>query len=298
VPPRPGAPSAVDEIRRARELARDARSQLSAGAQEVRLLIRARRLGQARELADSLIEDGRPGSQDEIEMLAALATLRGDARRAINFLGMSTDGGNVRLTDGRAWPMPATVAAPWKALEVYSALGRSPDSILASRDRLEDVVRRDVAPDLVPLVRASLMMRQLTLAAPAVGAGVLSGLDPGRNIIAGLIRDVASGDTTALRAGLRMVDSLRYKRDASALSIDGTYLFSWLRLVAGDTIGAERQMDTVLEQLRVFTDGAPTDLIGSALVVRLMRQRAEVAERQGKTALARRWRAAVDTLWH
>ena len=95
-----------------------------------------------------------------------------------------------------------------------------------------------------------------------------------------------------------MVDSLRHKRDASSLSIDGTYLFSWLRLVAGDTIGAERQMDTVLDQLRVFTDGPPTDLIGSALVVRLMRQRADVAERRGETALARRWRAAADTLWH
>ena len=298
VPPRPGAVSAVGEIRRARELAGDARSRLFTGAQEVRLLIRARRLGQARGLADSLIEEGRPGSQDEIEMLAALATLRGDARRAIAFLAMSSTGGQVRLTDGRTWTMPPTVATPWKSLEVYSALGRPPDSILAARDRLEDVVRRDVAPDLVPLVRASLMMRQLTLAAPAVGAGVLAGLDPGRSIVADLVRDVASGDTTALRAGLRMVDSLRHKRDASSLSIDGTYLFSWLRLVAGDTIGAERQMDTVLEQLRVFTDGPPTDLTGSALVVRLMRQRADVAERRGETVLARRWRAAADTLWH
>ena len=296
--PRPDAVGAVSEIRIARALAGDARSRLFAGAQEVRLLIRARRVGEARALADTLINEGAPRSTDEIETLAALSTLRGNARRAIAFLAMSTDAGQVRLTDGRLWTMPLTVSAPWKSLEVYSAIGRMPDSILASRDRLENVVRRDVAPDILPLVRASLMMRSLTLSAPVVGAGVLSGLDPGRSIIVGLLHHVAVGDTVALRRGLQTLDTLRRARDATSLSIDGTYLFSWLRLVAGDTIGAERQMDTVLEQLRALTDGPPTDLVGSALVVRLMRQRAAVAERRGQSALAIRWRAATDTLWH
>jgi tRNA A-37 threonylcarbamoyl transferase component Bud32 len=296
--PRPGSPDAVSEIRLARDLARDARSRLLTGAQEVRLLVRARRLGDARALADTLMDEASPHTTDEIETLAALSTLRGNARRAVAFLGMSSEGGHVRLTDGRAWTMPATVAAPWKALEVYSAVGRSPDSIRAWRARLEAVIHRDVAPDVEPIVRASLMIRQLTLAAPATGARILDGVDPGRNILAGLIRDVARDDTAALRRGLRAVDTLRRARESATLSIDGTYLFSWLRLVAGDTAGAERQMDSVLEQLRALTDGAPTDLTGSALVVRLMRQRADVAERRGDTEIARRWRAAADTLWH
>lgn len=297
-PALPGAPSAVDEIRRARDLAREPRSRLLTGAQEVRLLVRAHRLGEARALADSLMEIAQPHATDEIETLAALATLRGDARRAIRFLAMSTDGSQVRLTDGRPWPMPVTVVGPWKALEVYAAIGRSPDSILAARDRLEGVVRRDVAPDIVPIVRASLMMRQLTLAAPVVGAAVLDDLDPGRNIVAGLVREVAAGDTAALRRGLRAVDTLRRARDAASISIDGAYVFSWLRLVAGDTAGAERQMDTVLEQLRALSDGPPTDLTGAAVVVRLMRQRADVASRRGDPTSAARWRAATDTLWH
>ena len=298
LPALPGAPSAVDEIRRARDLAREPRSRLLTGAQEVRLLVRAHRLGEARALADSLMEVAQPHATDEIETLAALATLRGDARRAIRFLAMSTDGSQVRLTDGRPWPMPVTVVMPWKALEVYSAIGRSSDSIVSARNRLEAIVRRDVAPDIVPIVRASLMMRQLTLAAPVVGAGVLDDLDPGRNIVAGLIRTVAASDTAALRRGLRAVDTLRRARDAASLSIDGAYVFSWLRLVAGDTAGAERQMDTVLEQLRALSDGPPTDLTGAAVVVRLMRLRADVASRRGDPALAARWRAAADTLWH
>jgi hypothetical protein len=57
-------------------------------------------------------------------------------------------------------------------------------------------------------------------------------------------------------------------------------------------------MDTVLEQLRVLTERPAADLIGSALVVRLMRQRSDVAAARGQTALALRWRAAADTLWH
>jgi hypothetical protein len=57
-------------------------------------------------------------------------------------------------------------------------------------------------------------------------------------------------------------------------------------------------MDTVLEQLRAFTDGPPTDLVGSAIVVRLMRQRSDVAEQQREHVVAQRWRAAADTLWH
>ena len=298
LPALPGAPSAVEEIRRARDLAREPHSRLLTGAQEVRLLVRARRLGEARALADSLMEVAQPRATDEIETLAALATLRGDARRAIRFLAMSTDGSQVRLIDGRPWPMPVTVVMPWKALEVYSAIGRSSDSIVSARHKLEAIVRRDVAPDIVPIVRASLMMRQLTLAAPVVGAGVLDDLDPGRNIVAGLIRSVAASDTAALRRGLRAVDTLRRARDAASLSIDGAYVFSWLRLVAGDTAAAERQMDTVLEQLRALSDGPPTDLTGAAVVVRLMRLRADVASRRGDLALAARWRAAADTLWH
>jgi hypothetical protein len=150
---------------------------------------------------------------------------------------------------------------------------------------------------MIPLVRTSLLRRPLRLAAPAVGAHILADIEPGGGLIARLMRDVAAHDTAALRAGLRGVDSLRRSRDAASVTIDGAFLFSWLRLVAGDTAGAERQMDTVLEQLRVLTDGPPTDMIGSALVVRLMRQRAEVAERRAQPAVARRWQAAADTLW-
>ena len=295
--PRPDAANAVGEIRRARELSRDDRSRLFTGAQEVRLLIRARRLGEARALADTLMARSTPRATDEIQVLAALAALRGNAARAIAFLGMSTDAWTVRLSDGRPWTIPAAVVPHWAAVDVYSAVGRQADSIIASRDRLEAVVRRDVAPDLIPVVRTSLLMRPLILAAPAVGAGVLANLEPGKNLFAGLIRHVATGDTAALRRGLHAIDTLRRARDAASLSIDGAYLLAWLRLAAADTAGAERQMDTVLEQLHALTDGPPIDRIGSALVVRLMRLRGEVAARRGDQGTALRWRAAADTLW-
>ena len=56
-------------------------------------------------------------------------------------------------------------------------------------------------------------------------------------------------------------------------------------------------MDTMLEQLGALTNGPPTDLMESALVGRLMRQRAIVARRRGQEAVAIRWHAAADTLW-
>ncbi len=295
--PRADAPDAVREIRRARTLARDVRSGLSSGALEVRLLVRAGRMGEARALADTLIRIGTPQTTEEGEMLASLSALRGDARGAVAFVSMSIESGHVLLTDGRQWTVPATVMTPWRMLEAYASVGRSADSIIIARNRLDDVIRRDVAPDMVPIVRTSLMIRSLTLAAPTVGAAVLDGLDPGRNLIAGLIRLAASGDTTGLRRGLRAVDELRRARDATSLSIDGAYLLSWLRLVAADTAGAERQMDTMLEQLGALTNSPPTDLMESALVGRLMRQRADVARRRGQGAVAIRWQAAADTLW-
>ena len=294
---RAGAPDAVGEIRRARALARDGTARLSSGALEVRLLVRAGRLGEARALADTLIRLAAPQTTEEGEILAALSTLRGDARGSVAFLSMSVEGGHVLLTDGRQWTVPATVMTPWKTLEAYAAVGRSPDSIVAARDRLDEVIRRDVAPDMVPIVRTSLMIRSLTLAAPTLGSAALAGLDPGRNLIAGLIRLALARDTTGLRQGLRTVDDLRRARDAASLSIDGSYLLSWLRLVAADTAGAERQMDTMLEQLGALTNGPPTDLMESALVGRLMRQRAIVARRRGQEAVAIRWHAAADTLW-
>ena len=295
--PRAGAPDAVGEIRRARTLARDATARLSSGALEVRLLVRAGRMGEARALADTLIRLAAPQNTEESEILAALSTLRGDARGAVAHLSMSGEVGHVLLTDGRQWTVPATVMVPWKTLEAFAAVGRSPDSILAARDRLDEVIRRDVAPDMVPVVRTSLMIRALTLAAPTLGAEALAGVDPGRNLIAGLIRLALARDTTGLRRGLRTVDDLRRARDAASLSIDGAYLLSWLRLVAADTAGAERQMDTMLEQLGALTNGPPTDLMESALVGRLMRQRASVARRRGQEAVAIRWHAAADTLW-
>jgi len=293
----PNAPNAVSEIRRARGLARTARARLLTGAQEVRLLVRARRLGEARSLADSLIYGADPRESDEILALASLATLTGNAPRAVAFVAMEGGGGRVRLTDGRDFTLPPTLAAPWSALGVYSALGKPADSIIALRDRLETLVRRDVAPTMIPIVRTSLLRRPLRLAAPAVGAQILVESDPGDGLIGRLMRDVAAHDTASLRAGLRDVDRLRRDRDAASLSIDGAFLFSWLRLVAGDTAGAELQMDTVLERLGALTDGPPTDMIGSALVVRLMRQRAQVAERRAQPAVARLWHAAADTLW-
>jgi tRNA A-37 threonylcarbamoyl transferase component Bud32/tetratricopeptide (TPR) repeat protein len=294
---RPGAPDAVREIRLARQLARDDRARLLTGAQEVRLLVRARRTAEARALADSLIAGGRPRETDEIRALAALATLTGNAPRAVAFMTMTAATGRVRLADGRDFTLPPTLVPPWLALEVYGALGQPADSVRALRDRLSALVRRDVAPTMAGVVRASLLTRPLTLAAPSAGAQLLADVDPGGNLIARLVHDVAVHDTAALRAGLRSVDTLRRWRDAASLSIDGAYLFSWLRLVAGDTAGAERQMDTMLEQLRALTDGSPTDMVAAALVVRLMRQRAAVAERRAQPAVATRWRAAADTLW-
>jgi hypothetical protein len=294
---RPNAPDAVSEIRLARRLARDARARLFTGAQEVRLLVAARRFGEARALADSLLVGANPRETDEFETLAALATLRGNAQRAVAFITMPSGGGQVRLTDGRLFTMPPTLSPVWSALEVYAAIGRPVDSIVALRDRLDSLIRRDVAQAMIPIVRTSVLMRPLTLAAPAAGAGILVDLDAGTSLIARLVHDVAAHDTAALRAGLRGVDTFRRTRDAASLSLDGALLYSWLRLVAGDTAGAERQMDTVLDQFRALADGPPTDMIGSALVVRLMRQRAEVAARRGQPGIALRWRAAGDTLW-
>ena len=76
-----------------------------------------------------------------------------------------------------------------------------------------------------------------------------------------------------------------------AISTRATYI---ARGQTSTTAMAEQKM----EQLRALTDGAPTDLIGSALVVRLMRQRADVASRRGQETVALRWRATADTLWH
>jgi hypothetical protein len=56
-------------------------------------------------------------------------------------------------------------------------------------------------------------------------------------------------------------------------------------------------MDAMLEPMRAVTDGMATDLTGTAVLVRLMRLRADVAERRHERGVAARWRAAVDTLW-
>jgi tRNA A-37 threonylcarbamoyl transferase component Bud32 len=297
-PTLPNAAHAIGEIRLARSLSDDMHAQLPIGAQEVRLLLRARHYADARALADSLLaRGGEATNADEVETLATLAALTGNASRAAALWGLAATNWHVRLADGRSWIPPSTLGAPTFALEVYGALGGPADSIRAQRERVETVIRRDVPPDMIPVVRTTLLVRPLTLAAPDIGASAIEGVDVGQNQIARMMQHVARADTAALRRGLASVDAMRRSRDAASLAPEGAYLYSWLRLVAGDTSAAERQMDAMLEPMRAATDGMATDLTGTAVLVRLMRLRADVAERRHEPAVGARGGAGGGPVW-
>lgn len=108
---------------------------------------------------------------------------------------------------------------------------------------------------------------------------------------------LARGDTTAVRSHFRTLQEIRRNIRPGDVAFDGTYHEAWVLLALGDTAEAARLLDLSLDALPTLGTYLLDQLPQVATLVRGMALRADLAERTGDRATAKRWGAKVVLLW-
>jgi tRNA A-37 threonylcarbamoyl transferase component Bud32/tetratricopeptide (TPR) repeat protein len=291
-----GEPAALASVSRARELSSDTIQRLRLLVTEVRLFVKSEDFDGARLRADSALQArgtaGAEGARDR----AGLAALTGHVNLAADLLAQGAPLDTPMTTRG----VPIIVARPAAEqalrLQVYAAFGAPKDSLVAGRARSQQLINTWVEQRRQAQAREALLYLPSILAFPEVGLSPLHV----RSASGGLLSmqwDFAHQDTAALRATLEQVDSLRTDLRPGDMAVFVVYHESWLLLALGDTTRALARIDPFLEALPTIGLHVVGEPAESALLVRLMVLRAEIAAQRNDRPTAERWAKAVAALW-
>ncbi len=289
------APSALEAVRRARRFSGDSAQLLRLGHQQTRLLLRAGQFAAARELADSLLASWTDPRPSQVDPLSSLAALTGRSEHVVRLLRSMAAEYDVRLADGRVYRPPPELGETALALQGYAAVGEPVDSILRAWQRLEAQLESYVSAAERDLVRDALAARALSLAVPVAGFGLVARVSGESNYLIRLQQMLGRGDRAGARRALAELERLRRDQPATAVSADATYLEAFALAAVGDTIGAARQLDRMLNALPALGAGFLEDAIGAGALVRAMLLRAEFGEHWRPDG-GMMWRHTADSL--
>jgi tetratricopeptide (TPR) repeat protein len=295
-PPRPGESSALGEVRAARQITADAHVRLSLMRDEVRLLIKTLDFARAAALADSILAVITPVSVGDRWALATLAVLTGEMQQAVTLVRPTAESATFLLPNGSVYRPEPDLAAAAYSFFVFASVGAPTDSIRSSLRLFDQLLERRVAPGRRDSIRAGMIGRTLSLAAPILGPEAVQGLPARTTTLVAPWQALGRGDRRAVRLMLDSLDLLRRSRFPGALHIDEAYQESLLRLAIADTVGAVRQLDGSLGALPTAGTSVLTEMPEAGALVRAMSLRSALSERLGDTATAQRWRSAVSIL--
>ena len=108
---------------------------------------------------------------------------------------------------------------------------------------------------------------------------------------------LAHGDTAAVRARFAWLADLRHDFRPGDLASYAVYHEALLALALRDTATVVKHLDDFLGALPTASSELVTAASETAMLVRIMVLRAELAKAQGDIPVAKRWGAAVATLW-
>jgi hypothetical protein len=287
-----GARSALAETGEALHWETDSLARVDLGVAQVRLYLKLLRLHDAARAADSMLAAAPDPAPEVAARLAAVAALLGRAHLAAFLFSRAVADTSFRLP-----AVALTVKAAAQRLLAYAALGAPAESISVLAARVDTLVERWVLPPDRERVRHALLDDAAMLAFPAVH------IDAGGPPAVQHFQYQAQwllwrGDTAGAR---RVLDAVGRSERASlvpaALFPVQTYHEAVLLLAVRDTAEAQWLLDLGLDNL----SAAPTFIMSepqqSGSLVRAMALRARLAAKTGEAAAARRWTAAVDTLW-
>ena len=191
--------------------------------------------------------------------------------------------------------LPASVAPTARALLVYAAAGGPVDSLDVMERRIDSLLT--VALPAAERARAQEMAlaQAAMVALPSSAFRLLRSRTFPSETVLGAEAAWARGDTAE---AMRSLQAARKTHDAwgpGTATMDAAFPEAWMLFEAGDVVSARDWIDPVLAALRV--SGPLANPVNAAVLVRAMALRADIANRLGDHATARRWAQAVAILW-
>jgi eukaryotic-like serine/threonine-protein kinase len=230
--------SALDAADAAIRFTTTSTARLGARATRLRLLLKQGRFADARELADSIVDEHPAPKDQELFMVASAAVLQGKIHHAAALLANST------VPAARYQGLHVSDVRASRRLLIYAAVGAPRDSIRAIAVRLENSI------DPLPVSDRSrnsaiLLMRQAAFAHHAVGPLRVHRNTQDWPLIkaqhAASLGNAAKARALLNENGEHLPDDL--------VEADLAFAHIALELQIGDTASATREMDTVLGDL-------------------------------------------------
>jgi tetratricopeptide (TPR) repeat protein len=297
VPAATGDTNAIDEARRARQLAERPLQRINAMLDEARFDIEAGRSAAAHSLADSILAEWPNPTAQEAGPVATAAALTGHVHRAAAALRMTAAIDTVEVAPGVLQIAPAAPASEALAFLAYAACGGPGDSMRVTADRARQAVRTWVDPTHRQAMQHVLLDWPATLAFDAIGLSAEHRADASANSQMARQWALAHGDTAMERTYL--ADRRAQIRLAMPGRLDpaGSFVNARLALDAADTADALAELEFALDATPRFGPRLTESAEESAPFVRALALGADLAQRAGDTARARRWAQHVVALW-
>ncbi len=286
-----GMASARDSLHRAREMLTVGNAKLRIAASEVLLRIKFSlpddipAIRAASLLADSLLRTHPPASGDEPRLLGSLAALLGHATLAAAY---ATAGGGGEVAPSLSESGPALLA--------YASLGGPADSVKVFERRARNGISALPASER-PAATAQWIWRSASLAFPDVKMAALDSADSKGAPVLSTTVPAAAGDTARVRAAIAVLRNVRVPMPKADVMFDALFPETASLAHVGDAAGAISWIDDSLNSLRFSSSTDLGQIPRAGALVRAMALRAELAEKVGDHASARKWAAALQVLW-
>jgi len=289
--------SALRMVQTAEPFATDSSQQRRLGAAEVRLLVKLGDFAAARTRAEAVLGGWQRVGASEAAELSGLAALTGHVFAAATLLSRSAPVDTFLTWSGAPVVAPRPAAEPALALVAYAAFGAPRESVVVARRRAEQAILNWADERRRPMVRQALLNFPAVLAFPVVGLSDLHGAETGGNYLLGMQWAWAHGDTATVRARFAWLADMRHDFRPGDLASYAVYHEALLALALRDTATVVKHLDDFLGALPTASSELVTAASETAMLVRIMVLRAQLAEAQGDIPVAKRWGAAVATLW-
>jgi hypothetical protein len=295
----PDALSALAQNERALRMATDSTQRLTLAQTQLRLLVKTGNWRGAAAFADSLFTAMPHPVSDTTMSLVGAAALTGRIRLTGEILRANPTASISQFTSADGTPIERKPAVQQDILTMYAyaSLGACTDSLRDLPRRLDVALQSRVAESQRRATRDALVWNTVAFAVPCLGPGFVAGIADSTDYVLGMEQALGRNDAADIRRRLKRMEAGRSADRPGDIAIEYTYIESWLLAQIGDTAAAISRLDRSLNALPTLGKSLLKRPSESAGLVRAMGLRAELAEAASDHATAKRWGAAVTTLW-
>ena len=290
--------SAIVANRAAQALATDDDARIRLQAAEVRLLVKAGDYREARRHAVAMLRRWRAPAPQQARRLAGVAALTGRADEMAELLERAAAAfePDVPVTGEEVAP-PLPLALATSRLLAYASLGGPRDSLQRLNTNAHRALDAYVQPEQKELMHAATLDRAARMLYFTLGPDDVHRNDRPASALINAQRALARRDTSAARAQLDKLSSIRRDWWPGENAVDATLAETQIYLALGDSAAARKHIDNLLGALWTIAPYHFDQPYQPAALVRLMELRAELAARAHDGRTAANWQRAVRLLW-